>query len=320
MKRRTALTLTAGALAVAATTAPVRADDTLSLAIGQKGAWDQMVTQQGIDEGFFKRANLELKIAYTAGGSDTIQAVATGSADMGLGVGVTAVIAAFVKGAPIKIVTAEMTGASDIYYYVKGDSPINKFADVNGKTVGFTRPGSSSFTMAHVLADQEHVQPNFVATGEFSATLTQVMSGQIDVGFTAVPLYLDLAAKKQIKIIARGADIKALQNQTTRVNVANDNLLRTRRDVAVRFWKTIVATQDWMYKNQSKALANFARYNDLTLDVAKSAMPYFPRRAIALYPIANFEGSMQDAVDQKFIPAVLTPDQQKAIFDILAPH
>jgi NitT/TauT family transport system substrate-binding protein len=322
MNRRTLLTLTAAALAAAAAAAarPANADDTLSLAIGQKGSWDEMVAQQGVDEGFFKRAGLDLKLAYTAGGSDTIQAVTTGSADMGFGIGTTAVIASFAKGAPIKIVSASFTGAGDFYYYAKADSPINKFGDLNGKTVGFTRPGSSSFTIAHVLAEQEHVTPTFVSTGEFPATYTQVMSGQIDAGFSVVPLFLDQVAQKKIKIIARGSDAKALQNQTIRVDIASDTALRAHRDALVRFWRAYAATKDWMYKNLDKAVANFARYNDMTLDAAKVVVPYYPPHAIALYPVSDFDRSISDAVDQKFIPAPLTPDQQKAIFDILAPH
>lgn len=320
MNRRTLLTVSAAALAASATTSPASADDSLSLAIGQKGSWDEMLAQQGVDEGFFKRAGLDLKLAYTAGGSDTIQAVTTGSADMGFGIGATAVIASFVKGAPIKIVSASFTGAGDFYYYVKADSPIAKFGDLNGKTVGFTRPGSSSFTIAHVLAEQEHVQPTFVSTGEFPATLTQVLSGQVDVGFSTVPLFFDQIVQKKIKMIARGSDAKALQNQTIWVDITNDTALHGRRDALVRFWGAYAATKDWMYKNLDKAVANFARYNEISVDAAKVVVPYYPPRSIALYPIAGFDQSVKDALDQKFIAAPLTADQQKAIFDILAPH
>jgi NitT/TauT family transport system substrate-binding protein len=320
MKRRTVLTLAAGALAAAATTAPARADDVVTLAYGQKGAFDSMIPQQGIDQGLFKKENLEVRVSYTAGGPDTIEAAATGSTNFGFGIGTTAAIAAFAKGAPIKIVSAEFTGGSDLYFYARADSPINSFADLNGKSIGFTRPGSSSYMMERALATQFKVEPNFVSTGEMPATLTQVMSGQIDAGWASVPNNFELVGQKKIKIIAHGSDAKVLANQTIRVNVANTAFLRDHRDLGVRFFRAYAATREWLYKNMNQALANFARYNGITVDEARQIVPYFPAKALTLATVANFEQSMKDALDYKFISAPLTADQQKAIFDILAPR
>jgi len=317
MIRRSLITLALALAVTAASSVAARADDTINVSAGQKGAWDEMVMQQGVDAGIFKKEHIDLNISYTAGGPDTIQAVATGGADMGFGIGTTAVIAAFAKGAPIKIASGAFTGASDLFFYAKGDSPINSYKDVNGKSIGFTRPGSSTYVAEHVLSEQESVTPNYVSTGEMAATLTQVMSGQVDVGWSVVPVNLDLVAKKQLKIIARGSDAKALSNQTVRVNIVNTKWLDAHRDAAVRFWRAYAATIDWMYKNPNASLANLARYNGITLDEAKAVLPFYPQKALSLYPVASFEKSVADAVAFKFIPAPLTADQQKAIFDIV---
>ena len=146
------------------------------------------------------------------------------------------------------------------------------------------------------------------------------MSGQVDVGFSVAPFNLDLVDQKKIRIIGHGSEIKALQNQTIRVHLGNTTFLRDRRDLALRFFRTYAQTMDWMYKNIDRALANYARYNDMPVDRAKSAVPYNPPKAVALYPVANFDQSVKDAIDLKFINGPLTADQQKAIFDILAPH
>jgi NitT/TauT family transport system substrate-binding protein len=320
MNRRSWLSISGAALAAGAVRTPAYAEDTVSVAAGQQGAWTSMTAQQGVDAGLFKKAGLDLKLAYTAGGPDTIQAVTGGAADVGVGVGTTAVIAAFAKGAPIRIVCADFTGAGDLYFYARADSPVNTFADVNGKTVGFTRPGSSSFTIAQMLAQQANVKPTFVATGEFPATLTQVMSGQVDVGFSVVPLSLDLVAQKKIKIVARGSEARALANQTVRVDIANTAFLRDRKDVAQRFFRTYAQSQDWVYANLDKAVANFARYNQIPLDLAKQVTPFYPRKSVALVPVSDFDRSVADAVALKFISAPLSADQSKAIFDIQVPH
>jgi NitT/TauT family transport system substrate-binding protein len=320
MKRRAVLTLTAAAVATAAMTAPVRADDAFSLAIGQRGSWEPMIAQQGFDQGIFKRAGIDLKLSYTAGGSDTIAAVTGGGADFGFAVGTTAVIAAFAKGAPIKIVSASFTGANDIYFYVRNESPIQKIADTTGKTFAFTRPGSSSFTIAHAAADAAKVQPNFVAGGDLQAILTQVLSGQIDVGLSGAPQFFDLIQQKKIRMIGRGSEAKALDGVTVRVNIAHTSVLRDRHEAAVRFFKAYSDTIGWMYKNLNQSVVNYARYTELPVDIAKGVVPFYPLRAVALAPVNGFNRSIDEAVDLKFIPAPLTADQQKAIFDILPPH
>jgi NitT/TauT family transport system substrate-binding protein len=315
MIRRTLVTLALAAFAFGATGVAARAADTINVSAGQKGAWDEMVLQQGVDAGIFKKAGIELNISYTAGGPDTIQAVATGGADMGFGIGTTAVIAAFAKGAPVKIASGSFTGASDLYFYTKIDSPIKSAKDFTGKSIGFSRPGSSTYVAEHVLADEQNVKPNFVSTGEMAATLTQVMSGQIDIGWAVVPVNLDLIAKKQIKIVAHGSDAKALSSQAVRVNIVNSKWVESHRDANARFWKAYAESIDWMYANMNLAIANLARYNSMSVEDAKAVIPFYPKSALQLYPIAGFDKSISDAVTFKFIPAPLTADQQKAIFD-----
>src|SRR4051812_30710516 len=79
---------------------PAKADDSVCVAVPQKGSWDSYISQFAIEQGLFKRERIEPKISYTSGGSDTIQAVVSGSCDIGMSTGTSAVITAFVKGAP----------------------------------------------------------------------------------------------------------------------------------------------------------------------------------------------------------------------------
>ena len=48
-----------------------------------------------------------------------------------------------------------------------------------------------------------------VATGDISATITQAMSGQVDVGWSVAPFNLDQLAKGEIRLVARASDIEA---------------------------------------------------------------------------------------------------------------
>ena len=83
---------TAGALLAALGVA--RAEDTLRLAIGQHGNWENSAPELGQRMGFFKKHGLTLDLFYTQGSGKTMQVVIAGSADIGIGVGTNSAMAA----------------------------------------------------------------------------------------------------------------------------------------------------------------------------------------------------------------------------------
>src|SRR5581483_6278283 len=210
---------------------PAAAADKVRVAIGQKGLWDTLVVHQGLEQGIFQRAGLDVEATWTRGGAETLQAIITGSADFAFANGVTGVLGAYAKGAPIRIVSAEMTGASDLFWYVKADSPIRAMKNMDGKTMGYSRPGSSTHLVALALGDHAKVKPKLVSSGDGPGTRVQVMSGQIDAGWSGPPFNLDLVAEGKIRIVARGSDVPTLNEQTVRVNAANLKVLTEKRDV-----------------------------------------------------------------------------------------
>ncbi len=61
-----------------------RADDTLKLAVGAPNNWDSGLPDIGKRAGIFKKHELDLDILYTNGGGETLQAVISGSVDLGI--------------------------------------------------------------------------------------------------------------------------------------------------------------------------------------------------------------------------------------------
>src|ERR1700756_4711505 len=121
-----AVALTAATLLAAAS--PASAQDKLKLTIGQRGNWETAIAHLGSKAGIFKKHNIELEMLYTSGSGETLQPVIAGSADLGLAVGTLGAIAAYGKGAPVRIVGAQATGAAD-YWYAKTSSPIKTLQD-----------------------------------------------------------------------------------------------------------------------------------------------------------------------------------------------
>jgi len=90
------------------------AQDKLMLALGQRGNWDTAIAPLGEQAGIFKKHGLVLDVLWTQGAGESQQAVLSGSVDIGLA-GTIAALAAFAKGAPVRIIAAEATGGADYW-------------------------------------------------------------------------------------------------------------------------------------------------------------------------------------------------------------
>ena len=75
------LALVAALVALVTLASAALAEDTLKLAIGQRGNWENAAPELGQKAGFFKKRGLTLEILYTQGAGETLQAVISGSAD-----------------------------------------------------------------------------------------------------------------------------------------------------------------------------------------------------------------------------------------------
>jgi NitT/TauT family transport system substrate-binding protein len=299
----------AAAAALMTTSWPAQAAEKVRVISSQKGFWDTTLILFGQQKGIFADNGLELEILWSDGGSDIQQAVITGSADFGVAPGILGALSAFVKGAPIAVTNAAMTGSSDLYWYVRADSPIKTMADCAGKTVAFSRPGASSELVASMLLDAAGVKGKLVGAGGPGATLTQVMSGQLDVGWSAPPVGLAEQRAGKVRIIARGNDAPGLATQTVRVGMTNTRFLNERSEVLKRLQKGIRETIEWAYTGD-EALRMYAEINKIDLDNARDARDTsYPKAALALTPIGNIELSIQQAVKDKRIATALTPEQ-----------
>jgi NitT/TauT family transport system substrate-binding protein len=302
-------------LALAVTSSFANADDTLKVAIPQKGAWDAGIAELGQRGGIFKKHGLDLDILYTAAGPESIQALIGGSIDIAAASGVSAAIGTFAKGAPIRILSSEMTGAPDLYWFVPADSPIHKIEDMNGKTVAFSAVGSSSHGSLLALIAQYHLTAKPTQTGNIAATMTQTMSGQVDVGFGAAPFGLDKVEAGQARIIATGGDVTALKTRAVRVNLTSADALKNKHDALVRFMQAYKETVAWMYSSPD-ALKIYGEYSGLPPSIVERVLKLVPKESMQTERVMGLDDVMADAVAQKFLSAPLTPDQIKELVQI----
>jgi NitT/TauT family transport system substrate-binding protein len=312
-------TLVVAALAAAATLLPqmAGAQDSLKLAVGQRGNWASSVAEVGQRAGIFKKHGIVLDILWTQGGGETQQAVISGSVDIGVAPGIMGVLSAYSKGAPVRIIGAETTGASDLYWYVPTASPIKSLKDTDGKTIAYSTNGSSTHGIVTAFIQQYDLKAKPTATGGPAPTLTQVMSNQIDVGWSAPPFGLKQLDEGTIRIVAQGNDATVFKGQTVRLLITNVQTLQNRKAVIDRYMKAYRETIDWLYSDDPKALATYAEFVGIPPVMAKRTRDdFFPKAAVDPDKIVGLDTIVPDAVTLKFTAAPLTKDQLTELIQI----
>jgi NitT/TauT family transport system substrate-binding protein len=313
--RRTIATLISLIALVAASAAPA---ETLKVAVAQRGFWNSSFVEFAQRQGFFKQEGLDIEILYTEGGASTLTPVIAGSLDIAMTNGTLGVIAAFAKGFPVKIISAEATGAPDAFWYARPESGIQTIRDTNGKTVAFSSPGSSTNLIVLQLVNQEKATPKLVAAGGAPATLTQVMSGQIDVGWSVPPFVLQQLAEGRLRIIARGGDVAAIRNQTIRVNVANANALKEKRDAFVRYVRALSRAIDWAYASDA-SIDTYAEIASVPRDLAQRTRDeFYPKESLQLAEVKGLDLTLKQALEFKYISAPLPEAEvRQGLIDVL---
>jgi NitT/TauT family transport system substrate-binding protein len=296
----------AAVVALSATTSATAADK-LKIAVGQCGNWDSSPVELGVRTGVFAKHDLEVEALCTQGTGETQQAVIAGSADIGIGVGTLGAMGAFAKGAPIRIISGSATGNAD-FWIVKADSPLKSIADSTPTTtIAYSSNGASTHSVVLGLIRELGLKARPIATGGPAATITLLMSGQVDIGWSSPPLAFDLLDEGKIRIFARANDVPTLRGQTVRVNTANADSLKARRAVHVRFIQGFREVIDWMYADP-KALEMYAEYRKTSVAYAKRLRDeFFAKSALDPDTVKGLDQLMAEAVTFKYLPAPLTP-------------
>lgn len=301
----------------AAFTARAQTTDTINVVTGH-GVWDSFPTEVAVKAGYFKASDLDVEFLYSSGTGETMQAVISGAADIGE-VGTLGTFAAYLKGAPLRMLGAEATGSSE-YWYVKADSDIKNASDLAGKSISFSSQGSSTHSVVRGFLAENNIKARPVATGSPASTLTAVMTGQVDVGWASPPFGLKEIDEGKIRIIFRGNDVRAVRGQTIRVIVTNVNALTSKREALQRYMDGRAKAIDLMYSDNPQPIQIFAANNKISDEMARRVREFYPKEMLLPDEIQGLDLLLREAVDLKFLTQPLTKEQIAEVVQLIKPR
>jgi ABC-type nitrate/sulfonate/bicarbonate transport system substrate-binding protein len=309
--------MVAAAVGLLALAPNASAEDVLKVALAQRGAWDSAVPELGQQDGIFKKHGIVLDLLYAKQDGETESSVISGSADVGLPIGLMGVLRAYFSGASVRIIGASTTGSAN-YWYVPTTSPIKTINDINGKTIAYPTSGEASRYDVFDFMKQYRVKAKPMPTAGAAATLGAVMSGQIDVGWATPPFGIDAIEQGQIRIVARANDVPNIRDKTVRVVIANIDTLQKRQDVLARFMQAYRETLEWMYSDPT-ALKRYAEFAGVSESLARRLRDeFFTKSLLSPDKILGLKAIVKDAVALSYIRGPLAKKQVTELIQIPA--
>lgn len=303
------------AASMCAVTANAQHKQKIRVASAWAGLWDTTQPTFCARRGEFAKAGLDVDITFAPGA--TVMALATRSADISYSAGTSAILAAFRQGVKLKIIGPQFRGQNDTFFYVPSASPIKTVNDLKGKTVGYPRKGGPSENLLSGLEAERKLGFKPVATGPVDATHTLVMTRQIDVGYAIPPALLDKVDNGQLRVLFAGDLVKSQRDVTTRVIAVSEKFLNSNRADVVKFMRVLDQCIDWAYANQDEAAKAYAAMNKVDVKIAKRALEFYDRSALAFGPLIGLDQIMRESIAARFIDKPLSASEQQRLIDIV---
>lgn len=204
--------LAAASLAAPASAAESRLEKSrVTIAVGGKAALYYLPLTVADQLGYFAAEGLDVQVSDYAGSARALQALAEGAADV-------------VSGAYEHTISLQSRGQFFQAFVLQGRAPqialgvstrslprFKAVADLRGRRVGITGPGSSTSLMASLVLSRAGLtagEVSFVGVGTSAGALAALRSGQIDAICNVDPVMTMLEHKGDVRIVVDTRTLK----------------------------------------------------------------------------------------------------------------
>jgi ABC-type nitrate/sulfonate/bicarbonate transport system substrate-binding protein len=299
--------LVLGAAVLALGTGGANAADTVRAIKAASVAWTFTVLDVGKEKGIFAKYGIDVEISSAAGDAKLQQALASDSADFGLGSGPSMAFVA--KGAP-QIAVAAFAGAPrNIGIIVGPDATYQTVKDMKGKTVAVTTAGSLTEWLAKQASLQEGMGENglrIAALGTFETSLAALKTHEVDGIVAAVESGYRLEELKQGRLLT-GLE-KYAPHFITHVVFARRALVAQKPDLVERFLKGFFGTIAYMKSHKDETDAVGMKVLNLSKTVMDKTYDY----EISMFSDdGQFDPEAVAVLKKSFVDMGTLPEQPK---------
>lgn len=283
------------ALFTAQAPAQAQAKEKFTLALNWFAVGDHAAYWVALDKGYYAAKGLDVSIEASKGSGDSIAKVDTGRADVGLADAVP-IISATSRGARVKIVGI-VFDKTPMTFFSRGDAPLLKPADLEGKTVGAPAGDSQrlafpAFARLNKIDPQKVTWVNIEPTAKVASIAEKRMDGVADYT-TGQPFYdKAMGPGKAVRLqwADFGFDLYAMSLMASEKTMADKpQQLKSFLEASYQGWRDVMA-------NPEEALAIYKkRVPEIDVDVIRANMLL----GFELMRTRNFADHGIGAIDEK---------------------
>jgi NitT/TauT family transport system substrate-binding protein len=270
------------------------AADKLRVGKAVQVGWTFTICEVAVDQGIFAKYGIEAEIIPFAGEAKLMQGFAADAVDIGVGSGPGMVFN--VKGSPIAV-AAYASDPRNIAVTVLPDSPIHTVADLKGKALSVSSPGSLTEWLVKRIAAQEGWGPDgirAVAVNSGSPQVAALKTHQVDgmmssteQGFSFeetdqgriivtmdkyAPVFIAHVVEAQKSLVDKNPD---LVDRFLKAYFATIAFVKTHKDIDVAIARKVLgsslAVESRTYDAQVSMLLDDGRFDPAAIEVIKDS-------------------------------------------------
>lgn len=209
---------------------------------------------------------------------------ALGTGDLDYVVSVAQGVSAALRGFPVKLV---MMTQDKLDFFIMAKPAIRSVADLKGKVVGISYPGSTTHLVAESILRRFGLEPGkdvkLLPAGDNPARLAALESGRVDATI-ATPPYNIIAPSKGLNVLLWARDHVAIPQNAV---IATDNKIKQSPDQVKRMIKGTIEGLQLIRREKEEAINIAATWMKLDRPRVKAVLD-------SVFPLYSPDGTMTD--------------------------
>jgi len=250
----------------------------------------------GVSPGFIPTVIAEKKGYYTRYGLRSEHVVislavainALGTGELDYVVSVAQGVSAALRGFPVKLV---MMTEDKLDFFLMAKSDIRSVADLKGKVVGISYPGSTTHLVAESILRHFNLEPgrdvSLLPTGDNQARLVALETGRV-AATVGTPPYNVIAPSKGLKVLLWARDYVAIPQNGL---IVTDKKIQQSPDQVKRVIKGTIEALQFIKRNREESIDIAAKWLQIDRPRAKAVLE-------SVFPLFSGDGTMTDVMLQ----------------------